>query len=83
VKRLYVLPSTFGSGIGDELFRYALAWLRSGEGRQGRDIYLGVFPENPRAIKFYEKYNFKICGDYQFVVGQRSDTEYIMKNSGV
>jgi ribosomal protein S18 acetylase RimI-like enzyme len=80
IKRMYAHPRTFGSGISDELIRNALTWLRSGEGMQNRDIYLGVYSENPRAIKFYEKHNFQICGEYQFPVGKQLDRELIMKN---
>lgn len=82
VKRLYVHPTYFGCGIAEQLLRYAISWLRSGEGRQNRDIYLGVFSENPRAIKFYGKHNFKHCGEYEFVVGNQLDREFIMKNAG-
>jgi ribosomal protein S18 acetylase RimI-like enzyme len=82
VKRLYCHPSTFGSGIAEQLLRNSITWLRSGEGRLNRNIYLGVFSENPRAIKFYEKHNFNLCGEYQFVVGKQLDREFIMKNAG-
>jgi ribosomal protein S18 acetylase RimI-like enzyme len=82
VKRLYVHPAHFGCGIAEQLLRHAISWLRSGEGRQSRDIYLGVFSENPRAIRFYEKHNFKHCGEYEFVVGNQRDREFIMKNVG-
>lgn len=81
IKRLYAHPSTFGSGIAEELMRNAMTWLRSGEGNQNRDVYLGVYSENPRAIKFYEKHNFKLCGEYNFRVGSQLDREFIMKNS--
>jgi ribosomal protein S18 acetylase RimI-like enzyme len=82
VKRLYCHPSTFGSGIAEQLLRNSITWLRSGEGRRHRNIYLGVYSENPRAIKFYEKHNFRQCGEYQFVVGKQLDREFIMKNAG-
>jgi RimJ/RimL family protein N-acetyltransferase len=75
-------PSTFGSGIAEQLMRNSITWLRSGKGRRNRNIYLGVYSENPRAIKFYEKHNFNLCGEYQFVVGKQLDREFIMKNTG-
>lgn len=81
IKRLYAHPNTFGSGIAEELMRNAMTWLRSGDLNKHRDVYLGVYSENPRAVKFYEKHNFKVCGEYQFVVGKQLDREFIMKNA--
>ena len=81
IKRLYAHPSTFGSGISEQLLKNAMTWLRSGIEHNKRNIYLGVYSDNPRAIKFYEKHNFHVNGEYIFKVGNHGDKEFIMKNT--
>lgn len=81
IKRLYAHPRTHGSGIAEQLIHDAMAWLRTRIGKEGRDVYLGVYSDNPRAIKFYEKHGFRLCGEYPFRVGKRFDREFIMKNT--
>ena len=81
IKRMYAHPSTFGTGVAASLLVKAIEWMRSGEGQANRDIYLGVYSENPRAMKFYSKYNFKHVGEYEFIAGDQRDREFIMKNS--
>ena len=79
VKRLYAHPCTFGSGIASRLLLSSIEWLRSGDGKENKDIFLGVYSENPRAIKFYSKHDFSHVAEYKFMVGQQADREFIMK----
>jgi diamine N-acetyltransferase len=81
LKRLYVLPETFGTGIAQTLLTEVMQFLRKDEANAGRDIYLGVYSENPRAQSFYAKNNFKKVGEYSFMVGTHADREFLMKNS--
>ena len=83
IKRLYVHPSVFGTGVAEKLLIDALKQLRSNPGTERRSIYLGVYSENPRAQKFYKRYNFKFIGEYKFMVGEQADREFIMKNTTV
>jgi ribosomal protein S18 acetylase RimI-like enzyme len=41
-------------------------------------IWLGVWPNNHRAIKFYEKFGFTKVGEHSFPVGETMDTDDIM-----
>jgi ribosomal protein S18 acetylase RimI-like enzyme len=77
IKRLYVHPSVFGTSVAKDLLTQALHWLETD--REFQQIYLGVYSENFRALKFYEKYGFKHVGGYEFKVGDHYDPEYIMK----
>ena len=42
-------------------------------------IWLGVWEENHRAIKFYEKNGFKVFGKHKFVLGKDVQTDLLMK----
>lgn len=77
IKRMYIHPSTFGTGLANELMMTSLNWLK---GRNyGDRIYLGVFSENFRAQKFYHKHGFEKVGEYGFEVGDHIDREFIFK----
>lgn len=45
------------------------------------EIYVSVFSENPRAIRFYQKYGFEKIGEYGFPVGDQVDLEWIMRKT--
>jgi RimJ/RimL family protein N-acetyltransferase len=47
-------------GIGTKLMEYALEWAREREGVE--KVALGVFSNNRRALKLYEKFGFKVEG---------------------
>ena len=57
---LYLLPTYFGSGYAEPLFRRVVEALRM-QGYQ--QIYLWVLEENARARRFYEKQGFAANGD--------------------
>ena len=75
IKRLYIHPSGFGTGLSDSLLKQCIDWLRT-KGHSS-NIFLGVFSENFRALKFYERHHFKKIGEYGFVVGDHIDREFI------
>lgn len=76
LKRLYVSRSRIGSGLGRVLFEEALQWLEA----QGRKpVWISVYSENHRALKFYERWGFKQVGEYEYVVGRSRDRELILR----
>jgi ribosomal protein S18 acetylase RimI-like enzyme len=76
VKRIYVARTHQGSGLAARLFSEATAWLE----RDGpRPIWLGVWSENHRALKFYARHGFQKAGEYDFHVGDTVDREYILR----
>ena len=81
VKRLYAHPSTFGSGISEKLLLAGIDGLKEEGKRADRNVYLGVYSENPRAIRFYEKNHFQLIGEYTFLVGEQKDREFILKHN--
>jgi diamine N-acetyltransferase len=78
LKRLYLLASAQGSGVGARLFDEALAWLE----RDGpRTLWISVWSENHGAQRFYARYGFEKAGEYDFIVGQQRDHEFMYRRT--
>ncbi|HJW45615.1 MAG TPA: GNAT family N-acetyltransferase, partial [Lysobacter sp.] len=76
LKRLYLLASAQGSGVGARLFDEALTWLE----REGpRTLWISVWSENYGAQRFYARYGFEKAGEYDFIVGQQRDHEFMYR----
>jgi ribosomal protein S18 acetylase RimI-like enzyme len=76
LKRLYLLRAYQNGGWGRRMFDAVLAWLE----RDGpRTLWIGVWSENLGAQRFYARYGFERVGDYDFVVGNIRDHEYILR----
>jgi ribosomal protein S18 acetylase RimI-like enzyme len=71
--RLYIDAPWQGKGVADALMDKAL------EPYAGHAVWLTVYSENPRGIRFYEKRGFEKVGDYTYYVGNHADAEYIMR----
>jgi len=56
IERIYVLKEFYGLGVGQILFDHA---LKIGRNKSLQYIWLGVWEENHRAIRFYEKNGFE------------------------
>ena len=77
--QLYVRQEFLGQGLGKKLMTWAAEQFAS---RKATDIYLSVFSENERAIRFYQSHGFKKIGEYGFPVGNQIDLEWIMHKIG-
>ncbi|PQA89478.1 GNAT family N-acetyltransferase [Hyphococcus luteus] len=77
LKRLYLLKEAQGLGLGKALLETALAWLDA----HFTHVYLGVFSENEKAQDLYRRYGFEKVGEYDFMVGNHADHEWIMKKN--
>ena len=76
LKRLYVLREAQNGGWGGRLFQVVLDWLlRDGP----RTLWIGVWSENHGAQRFYARHGFVHVGDYEFVVGDTRDHEFILR----
>ena len=42
-------------------------------------LWLGVWEKNEKAIRFYEKNNFKIFSSHEFKMGDEIQTDFLMK----
>ena len=63
MSRLYLLKEYYGLELGKKLFNFNIE-LSKQQHQQG--IWLAVWIENKRAIKFYTKMGFQIVGNYDF-----------------
>ncbi len=76
LKRLYLLRSAQNSGVGVALLDTALAWLE----RDGpRTLWISVWSENYGAQRFYGRHGFEHAGEYDFIVGEQRDREFIYR----
>ena len=76
LKRLYMLGSAQGGVIGERLFEQALDWL---ECDGPRTLWISVWSENHGAQRFYSRYGFAKAGEYEFIVGQQRDREFMFR----
>ena len=76
LKRLYLLQSAQNGGVGNALFQKALAWLE----RDGpRTLWISVWSENFGAQRFYERHGFGFVAEYEFIVGEQRDREFMYR----
>jgi ribosomal protein S18 acetylase RimI-like enzyme len=76
LKRLYLLPTAQNSGVGVALLEVALAWLE----RDGpRTLWISVWSENYGAQRFYGRHGFVHAGEYEFIVGEQRDREFMWR----
>lgn len=76
IERIYVLKEFFHLKIGQILFDKA---LEIGRKKKLEFVWLGVWKENHRAIRFYEKNRFKVFGKHDFLLGEDVQTDLLMK----
>lgn len=76
IERIYVLKTFLGQKIGQILFDKA---IEIGREKNLEYVWLGVWEENKRAIRFYEKNGFEIFGKHDFVLGEDVQTDLLMK----
>ncbi|EFQ33953.1 acetyltransferase [Colletotrichum graminicola M1.001] len=75
LQRIYMHPKAHGTGAGKLLANKLEEMARE----QGfKYIWLGVWQENHRAKKAYEKWGYKACGTHGFAVGPVVQTDDIM-----
>ena len=76
IERIYVLKAFLGQKIGQILFDKA---IEIGREKNLEYVWLGVWEENHRAIKFYKKNGFEIFGKHDFVLGEDVQTDLLIK----
>ncbi|MDY3543956.1 GNAT family N-acetyltransferase [Riemerella anatipestifer] len=76
IERIYVLKAFQGKRVGQALYEYALQVARD----RGVDyIWLGVWEQNHKAIRFYEKNGFVAFDKHLFVLGDDLQMDIMMK----
>ena len=76
IERIYVIENFIGKKVGQVLFEKALEIAKNANLKY---IWLGVWEQNFRAIRFYEKQNFVKFDTHVFMMGNDEQTDYLMK----
>ena len=76
IERIYVLSDYHGRKVGQLLYEKALELAQL---HHKLSIWLGVWEENPRAIRFYEKNGFAAFGKHVFRLGEDDQTDIMMR----
>ncbi len=74
MKRIYLRKPVQGRAYGSALFEFVLSQLEA----VFDHIYVGVWSENIGAQRFYARYGFNKVGEYDFMVGDHADLEWIL-----
>ncbi|SHI36707.1 GNAT family N-acetyltransferase [Aquimarina spongiae] len=76
IERIYVTKEQQGKSIGQILLQKALSIAKE---LQSNCVWLGVWDQNTRAIRFYERWGFKAFTTHKFVLGTEIQTDVMMK----
>lgn len=76
IERIYVLKAFHGKKVGQLLYETALAFAKE---MGAAYVWLGVWEENPRAIRFYQKNGFVAFDKHIFMLGNDAQTDIMMK----
>ncbi|MEL6306353.1 MAG: GNAT family N-acetyltransferase [Bacteroidota bacterium] len=69
LQKIYVLQDFLSMKIGKRLQDALIARAQQ---TQNEHLWLSVWNGNKRAIRFYEKNDFKIIGNHQFTIGEQT-----------
>jgi ribosomal protein S18 acetylase RimI-like enzyme len=76
IERIYVLSEFHGNGHGKLLLQKAIEVAKND---QLKNVWLGVWDQNPKAIAFYERNGFSTFGVHEFLLGDDPQRDYMMK----
>lgn len=76
IERIYVLSEFHGKKAGQVLYEKAIEVACT---QNAGYVWLGVWEENPRAIRFYEKNGFVAFDKHIFKLGDDEQTDIMMK----
>lgn len=76
IERIYVLKEFHGKKVGQILYDKAIELAKD---KNVEYVWLGVWEQNPRAIRFYEKNGFEAFDKHVFKLGDDEQTDIMMK----
>ena len=76
VERIYVLKAFHGTGVGTALMEHAILL---GKEMGKRYLWLGVYEENFRALRFYGKFGLEEFGEHVFMMGKQPQRDVLMR----
>jgi len=76
IERIYVLKEFHRKKVAQLLYKQA---IEAAQEKKAAYVWLGVWEENARAIRFYEKNGFKAFDKHIFKLGNDEQTDIMMK----
>ena len=76
LQRIYLLKHRQGKGEGAYLLNHAINIARD---KAKKYLWLGVWENNHRAIKFYKKYGFYAFSEHFFIAGSDKSHDILMR----
>jgi diamine N-acetyltransferase len=76
LQRIYIVERVFGKGVGERLLNHCLETAKS---KGFETLWLGVWEENRRAQRFYEKHGFRRVGTLTFPYGEEVGTNFVLE----
>ncbi len=76
IERIYVIKNFHGKNVGQILYEKAIELAKE---KNVDFVWLGVWEENTRAIRFYEKNGFVAFDKHVFKLGDDEQTDIMMK----
>ncbi len=76
LERIYVLKEYQGGGVGKTLLDNCIAFAQL---RKYPVMWLGVWEQNLKALKFYQKQGFVVFGSHKFNLGDEEQNDFLMK----
>lgn len=76
LQRLYIIEHVYGKGVGETMLNHCMEYAA----RENFDtVWLGVWEENLRARRFYEKHGFARVGTLTFPYGDEVGINHVMQ----
>lgn len=76
IERIYLLKQYQGKQLGRQLLNFA---VQTAKDKNLQYIWLGVWDQNPSAIRFYERNGFKVSGHHTFAFGGENHADLMMR----
>lgn len=76
IERIYVLKEFHGKALGSVLMNKAIEIAKA---REKKYLWIGVWENNDKAMKFYKRNGFYIIGQHSFFMGNDEQTDLIMR----
>lgn len=76
IERIYILKEFQGFGLGRFLIEHA---IKIAIEKRKKFIWLGVWENNEKAIRFYKKNGFYKIGSHSFFMGEDGQIDYVMR----
>lgn len=76
LERIYIVFSNQNKGFGKTLLLHIIDLAKS---KNQSFLWLGVWEKNKAAVRFYERYGFKIFGSHPYYIGKDEQTDWLMR----